>query len=56
MGQGHALSVLSRAYYLSGGESRYLEAALKALRPFRVPSSKGGVLAMFLGEYLASKT
>lgn len=50
MGQGHAISVLSRAYYHSGGNQVYLNAALKALKPFHVASSKGGVLAKFLGK------
>ncbi|KAJ8969578.1 hypothetical protein NQ317_000075 [Molorchus minor] len=51
MGQGHAISVLSRAYYHSQGDVRYLNAALNGLKPFRVPSSKGGVLATFLNKY-----
>ncbi|CAG9830726.1 unnamed protein product [Diabrotica balteata] len=51
MGQGHALSVLSRAYYHSGGDIRYLTAALRGLKPFRVPNSQGGVRATFLNTY-----
>lgn len=51
MGQGHALSVLSRAYHHSGGQERYLKAALAGLKPFRVSSNDGGVLATFLGKY-----
>ncbi|XP_060528663.1 D-glucuronyl C5-epimerase isoform X2 [Cylas formicarius] len=51
MGQGHALSVLSRAYYHSGGDQRYLNAAINGLKPFRVPSSEGGVLATFLNKF-----
>ncbi|CAG9859949.1 unnamed protein product [Phyllotreta striolata] len=51
MSQGHALSVLSRAYYHSGGDIRYLTAALRGLKPFRVSSSKGGVRATFLNKY-----
>ncbi|XP_015598441.1 D-glucuronyl C5-epimerase B isoform X2 [Cephus cinctus] len=51
MGQGHAISVLSRAYYHSGDE-RYLQAAVRGLRPFRVSSSKGGVTATFLDKYV----
>lgn len=51
MGQGHALSVLSRAYYHSGGNTKYLTAALNGLKPFKVPSSQGGVLATFLNRY-----
>lgn len=51
MGQGHGISVLARAYYHSGDE-RYLQAAVRALRPFRVPSIKGGVAATFLDKYV----
>ncbi|CAH0555986.1 unnamed protein product [Brassicogethes aeneus] len=51
MGQGHAISLLARAYHHSGGDTRYLNAALNGLKPFRVPSSKGGVLATFLNKY-----
>lgn len=51
MGQGHALSVLSRAYHHSGGDFRYLKTALRALKPFKVPSVKGGVKATFLQTY-----
>lgn len=51
MGQGHAISVLSRAYYQTG-EEKYLNAAVRGLRPFRVASSKGGVAALFLGKYV----
>ncbi|XP_046606009.1 D-glucuronyl C5-epimerase B [Neodiprion virginianus] len=51
MGQGHAISVLSRAYYHSG-EKRYLQAAIRGLRPFRLSSAKGGVAASFLGKYI----
>ena len=50
MGQGHALSVLARAYHHSGGDTVYLKAALTGLRPFDVASSAGGVLAMFMGH------
>lgn len=51
MGQGHAISVLSRAYYHSG-EDKYLNAAIRGLKPFKVPSSKGGITASFLGKYI----
>ncbi|KAE8739430.1 hypothetical protein FOCC_FOCC015071 [Frankliniella occidentalis] len=51
MGQGHAISVLARAYHHSGGEPQYLQAAINGLRPFRVPSDEGGVLALFLGKF-----
>lgn len=50
MGQGHALSVLSRAYYHSG-DVKYLNAAIAGLKPYSVPSSKGGVLTSFLNKY-----
>lgn len=50
MGQGHAISLLSRAFYHSGGESKYLKAAMNALKPFRISSANGGVLAKFLGK------
>ncbi|XP_018320352.1 D-glucuronyl C5-epimerase B [Agrilus planipennis] len=48
MGQGHALSVLARAYYHSGGNKEYLNSALLGLKPFKVLSSQGGVLAKFM--------
>lgn len=51
MGQGHAISVLSRAYYHSGDE-RYLQAAIRGLQPFRLSSLKDGVAATFLGKYV----
>ncbi|KAL3269647.1 hypothetical protein HHI36_008710 [Cryptolaemus montrouzieri] len=51
MGQGHALSVLSRAYHHSGGDVKYLNAAIAGLKPFSVPSSKGGVLTSFMNKY-----
>lgn len=35
MGQGHAISVLARAFYHSGGDQKYLKAALNGLKPFR---------------------
>lgn len=61
MGQGHAISVLTRAYHVSG-DGKYLEAAKKALGPFKQdspgagspvsssPDSRGGVRAWFLGH------
>lgn len=52
MGQGHAISVLARAYHHSGGDRRYLTAALNGLKPFTIPSSEGGVRAVFLNKYL----
>ncbi|KAL7051549.1 hypothetical protein ACKWTF_004500 [Chironomus riparius] len=48
MAQGHAISLLSRAFYHSGGNRKYLKAAVNALKPFRIPSSQGGVLAKFM--------
>ncbi|XP_067631602.1 D-glucuronyl C5-epimerase B [Eurosta solidaginis] len=51
MGQGHAISVLARAYYHSGGDKRYLKAAALGLKPFRVFSKDGGVLAQFMDKY-----
>lgn len=50
MGQGHAISVLARAYHHSGGDPQYLQAAVAGLKPFRVSSQNGGVLAMFLNQ------
>lgn len=52
MGQGHAISVLARAYWHSHGiQKRYLQAASLALKPFQVSSNNGGVLAMFMDKY-----
>ncbi|KAF7284257.1 hypothetical protein GWI33_022254 [Rhynchophorus ferrugineus] len=51
MGQGQAISVLARAYSHSGGDQRYLHAAVNGLKPFRISSSEGGVLAIFLNKY-----
>lgn len=51
MGQGQAISVLARAYAHSGGDQKYLNTALNGLKPFRVQSSEGGVLATFLNKY-----
>lgn len=49
MSQGHAISLLARAFYHSGGNRKYLKAAVNALKPFKVPSTQGGVLAKFMG-------
>lgn len=51
MGQGHAISVLARAYHHSGGDERYLKSALAGLKPFQVLSENGGVLAKFMNTY-----
>ena len=48
LGQGQAASLLVRVY-LETRDDRYADAALRALLPFSVPSSKGGVCAM-LGD------
>lgn len=50
MGQGHAISLLARAYYHSKGAPKYLNAAINGLKPFRVPSKQGGVLTRFMGK------
>ncbi|XP_006813331.1 D-glucuronyl C5-epimerase B-like [Saccoglossus kowalevskii] len=50
MAQGHAMSVLVRAYRKSG-KPEYLKAALKATYPFNKLSSQGGVKAVFLDKY-----
>ncbi|XP_017866786.1 PREDICTED: D-glucuronyl C5-epimerase [Drosophila arizonae] len=51
MGQGHAISVLARAYWHSGGDMRYLKAASLGLQPYRIYSRDGGVLAQFMDKY-----
>ncbi|EDW01988.1 D-glucuronyl C5-epimerase B [Drosophila grimshawi] len=51
MGQGHAISVLARAYWHSGGDVRYLKAAALGLQPYRIKSRDGGVLAQFMDKY-----
>ncbi|XP_073845187.1 D-glucuronyl C5-epimerase [Musca autumnalis] len=50
MGQGHAISVLARAYWHSG-DKRYLKAATMGMKPYRVLSKDGGVLAQFMDKY-----
>lgn len=50
MAQGQAMSLLVRAYHRTSN-SKYLQAALRATRPFLVPSSEGGVLAKFADKY-----
>ena len=47
MGQGHAISVLTRAYRESNDE-KYLSAAVKAINLFKIPSSEGGFVARFM--------
>jgi len=50
MCQGQAISVLVRAFHQSG-EDKYLQAAEKAIKVFSIPSSRGGVKAVFLDKY-----
>jgi peptidoglycan/xylan/chitin deacetylase (PgdA/CDA1 family) len=55
MAQGEGASLFVRAHALSG-DDRYAEAAIKALAPMRIPTSRGGVRAeidggLFLEEY-----
>ncbi len=50
MCQGHAISVLVRAYIKSRREE-YLHAAVRATELFDVPSTEGGVLAVFADKY-----
>lgn len=47
MGQGHAMSVLTRAFRVSKDE-KYLTAAVKAIDLFELPTSEGGVVARFM--------
>lgn len=51
MAQGHAISLLSRAYHARGSR-KYLKAAVNALKLFKVPSYQGGIQAKFLGKYV----
>ena len=46
MGQGQAISCLCRLYHCTG-DRKYLEAALKATKPFDILSKNGGVQALF---------
>ena len=50
MCQGQAISVLVRAFHQSG-EEKYLQAAENAAKVFSIPSSRGGVKAVFLDKY-----
>ena len=50
MCQGQAISVLVRAFTESG-DDKYLEAAENAVKVFSIPSSRGGVKAVFLDKY-----
>uniref|UniRef100_A0A2S2P5K8 heparosan-N-sulfate-glucuronate 5-epimerase n=1 Tax=Schizaphis graminum TaxID=13262 RepID=A0A2S2P5K8_SCHGA len=48
MGQGQAISLLSRAFHHSGGNEEYLNTAHTALKPFKIASKNGGVLSKFM--------
>lgn len=50
MAQGQAMSTLVRAYLLTKDET-YLKAALHAIGPYKVPSEKHGVKAVFMNKY-----
>lgn len=49
MCQGQAISVLCRAYHVTG-DATYLEAAEAALEPFKKRSEEGGVKAVFMDK------
>ncbi|XP_013140920.1 PREDICTED: D-glucuronyl C5-epimerase isoform X1 [Papilio polytes] len=51
MSQGHAISVLARAFHRSG-RTRYLRAAQRALLPLAVDSRDGGVKAMWMDKHV----
>ncbi|KAM4603103.1 D-glucuronyl C5-epimerase B isoform 1-T2 [Polymixia lowei] len=50
MAQGQAMSTLVRAYLLTKDQA-YLNAALKATGPYKMPSSQHGVKAVFMNKY-----
>ena len=50
MAQGQAMSTLVRAF-IKTRRKKYVKAALRATRPFQIPSSQGGVLAKFMDKY-----
>ena len=47
MAQGHAMSVLTRAW-LATDDTKYSDAAIRALDIFSIPSEEGGIVAKFL--------
>ncbi|KAM3719881.1 D-glucuronyl C5-epimerase [Dirofilaria immitis] len=49
MAQGHALSVLTRAYVVTN-DAKYLQIAKRALRLFKTEAAKGGVLNELFGH------
>ncbi|KAH7958224.1 hypothetical protein HPB49_000113 [Dermacentor silvarum] len=51
MAQGQAMSVLTRAY-LTTGQRRYLDTALRATAPFKVRAETHGVMTTFLGKFV----
>lgn len=51
MAQGHAISLLARAYHARGSR-KYLKAAVNALKLFKIPSYQGGIQAKFLSKYV----
>uniref|UniRef100_A0A2R5LJV9 heparosan-N-sulfate-glucuronate 5-epimerase n=1 Tax=Ornithodoros turicata TaxID=34597 RepID=A0A2R5LJV9_9ACAR len=51
MAQGQAMSVLTRAYTATE-DPRYLDAALRAIAPFKIRSENHGVMATFLGKFV----
>uniref|UniRef100_A0A8C6WTS0 heparosan-N-sulfate-glucuronate 5-epimerase n=1 Tax=Neogobius melanostomus TaxID=47308 RepID=A0A8C6WTS0_9GOBI len=50
MAQGQAMSTLVRAYLLTKDQA-YLNAALRATGPYKVPSAQHGVKAVFMNKY-----
>ncbi|XP_061671344.1 D-glucuronyl C5-epimerase B-like isoform X1 [Syngnathoides biaculeatus] len=50
MAQGQAMSTLVRAYLLTKDQT-YLNAALKGVGPYKVPSAQHGVKAVFMNKY-----
>lgn len=51
MAQGQAMSVLTRAFAATGKRD-YLDAALRAVGPFRIRSESRGVMTTFLGKFV----
>ena len=47
MAQGHAMSVLTRAW-LTTSDAKYSDAAVRAMNIFSMPSQEGGIVAKFL--------
>ncbi|XP_022236893.1 D-glucuronyl C5-epimerase-like [Limulus polyphemus] len=51
MGQGQAISVLTRAFNITGNLT-YLHSAMNAIEPFKVRSENHGVMTTFAGKYV----